>query len=440
MINIQEFLSSSNSVKEMIEDLNQAILTELKMEYSQIIADTETNLIKTMKEINLKTDQKFIILIDEWDCIFREYKNDLQAQESYLDYLRLWLKDQIYVGLAYMTGILPIKKYGSHSALNMFSEFSMIDARQFSPFFGFTETEVLALCEEYGADFEEVKAWYDGYKMEYRMGKGFKAELKKISLYSPKSVVDALTAGKFGTYWNKTETYEALKQYIRINLDGLKDSIVTMLAGGSVPIETSTFTNDMTTFKSQDDVLTLLVHLGYLAYDENQKSISIPNKEVRLEYENAVRILSWTEVSRSIQQSKKLLEAVWQKDEEAVANGIEQVHQEVSILQYNDENALSYTIGLAFYFAREYYTVFRELPSGKGFADIVMIPRINHADKPALLIELKWDKNARGAIDQILNRQYVAGLQEYQGDLLLVGINYDKKRKTHQCKIEKWKL
>ena len=174
-----------------------------------------------------------------------------------------------------------------------------------------------------------------------------------------------------------------------MNYDGLKDAVIRMLAGDKVQINTGTFSNDMTTFQGKDDVLTLLVHLGYLSYHWPDKTVTIPNKEVSQEYINAISTMDWKEVIQSVESSRKLLEALWNLDGEAVAKGIDQAHREISVLQYNDENSLSCTINLAFYFAREYYTVIRELPTGKGFADICFIPRKLYADKPAAVIEFE---------------------------------------------------
>ena len=284
--------------------------------------------------------------------------------------------------------------------------------------------------------FEEARAWYNGYHLI-----SHESGIKKVySMYSPKSVVEAMQKRKFGTYWNQTETYEALKIYIQMNMDGLKDAVVQMLAGGSIKINTGTFSNDMTTFATKDDVLTLLVHLGYLTYDNEKETVEIPNREVSQEYINAISTMDWTEVIHSVQTSRELLEALWQMDAEKVAKGIEQAHKEISILTYNDENSLSCTVNLAFYFAKEYYTIIRELPSGRGFADICFIPRKIYMDKPAVVIELKWDKSAEGAIQQIKDKQYIDALKDYHGNLLLAGIDYDKKTKQHSCIIEKWSL
>lgn len=366
--------------------------------------------------------------------LFREYRQDEKAQKKYLDFLRMWLKDPEYVALAYMTGILPIKKYGTHSALNMFTEYSMTDPGELAEYFGFTEEEVKEICEEYGISFEETKAWYDGYELTTYSRHGNKT----YSMYNPKSVVEAAQRQKFGTYWNRTETYEALKIYIQMNMDGLKDAVVEMMAGGAVSINTGTFSNDMVTFSSKDDVLTLLVHLGYLTYNSDEYTVAIPNREVSQEYINVVSTMDWHEGIASVEASRKLLEALWNLDGDTVAAGIDRAHNEISILKYHDENSLSCAIHLAFYFAREYYTIIRELPSGKGFADVCFIPRKLYADKPAAVIELKWDKDIKGTIAQIKEKQYVDALKDYHGNLLLVGITYDRNTKKHVCMIEIW--
>ena len=435
-INMQAFLSGSSSVDAMIEKMQRYVSMEVRMKYKDLLYLDTNDFTQVLMDVYSQTNHPFIILIDEWDCLFREYAHDTDAQKKYLDFLRMWLKDQSYVALAYMTGILPIKKYGSHSALNMFSEYSMTNPRELAPYFGFTEDEVKDLCQQHDMSFEEARDWYDGYEL-VELHAGGKTTIH--SMYSPKSVVDAMISHVYDTYWNQTETYEALKVYIQMNLDGLKDAVIKMLAGERITINTGTFTNDMTTFSSKDDAMTLLVHLGYLSYRRADKSVGIPNKEVSQEYINAISTMSWGEVMRSITASKELLESLWDMDAEAVAEGVDLAHEEISILKYNDENSLSCTINLAFYFAREYYTIIRELPTGKGFADICLIPRQLHADKPAVVIELKKDKNAKAAIEQIKQKHYVKALEGYKGNLLLVGINYDEDKK-HSCVIEKMEI
>ena len=427
-LNMQEFLSRSSNVKALWERVEGKVIRELKKHYPDVELYDENDLAETMQDIFAESECPFIVIIDEWDCIFREFKHDKAAQEIYLDFLRDLLKDKEYIYLAYMTGILPIKKYGTHSALNMFDEFSMIDPGPLAEYVGFTEKEVEALCQKYQMDINEIKNWYDGYSFE-----------EVESVYSPKSVVSCMRLGKLGNYWNQTETFEALQIYIDMNFEGLRDDILSMIAGETVPVNTRSFTNDMTTFRTEDDVLTLLIHLGYLGYRYADKTVFIPNEEIRSEYVSAIAVSDWGEVSKALKNSADTLQAIWQGREEQVAEGIRQAHFETSHLQYNDENALSYTISLALYAARNFYTVHRELSGGKGFADIVYVPRKRFLDKPALVVELKWDKNAEGAIQQIKEKEYCRSLEEYKGNLLLVGINYDKKTQVHTCKIEQYR-
>lgn len=283
-INMQVFLSATNSVEEMLAMLAEDLIRDIRHAYpDKEIRDR--NFITAMLDTYASTGRQFVILIDEWDCLFREYKNDTESQKKYLDFLRMWMKDQSYVALAYMTGILPIKKYGTHSALNMFDEYSMMLPGSLAEYFGFTEAEVKALCERYRMSFEEAKDWYDGYELVSNAPEA----PKRFDIYNPKSIVDAMRNRHYAAYWNKTETYEALKIYIQMNEEGLKDAVLFMLAGESVEIRTDTFTNDMTTFTGKDDVLTLLIHLGYLSHsivDYDKSLVRIPNKEVARELES----------------------------------------------------------------------------------------------------------------------------------------------------------
>jgi len=427
-LNMQEFLSRSDSVEALVDRVKKLVLRDLKREYPDVDYFDDTDLVESMQDIYETEKCPFVVIIDEWDCIFREFKNDKEAQEKYLDFLRDLIKDKSYIHLAYMTGILPIKKYGTHSALNMFDEFSMIDPGPLASYVGFTESEVEKLCGEYQMDIDEIRNWYDGYSFE-----------EVPSVYSPKSVISCMRLGRLGNYWNQTETFEALQLYIDMNFEGLRDDILSMLAGEEVPVNTGSFTNDMATFRTEDDVLTLLIHLGYLGYRYATKTVFIPNGEIRAEFVNAVSVSDWGEVSNALKNSADTLQAIWQGREKQVAEGIRQAHFETSHIQYNDENALSYTISLALYAARNFYTFHRELSGGKGFADLVFIPRKRFMDKPALVVELKWDKDAAGAITQIREKEYCRSLEEYHGKLLLVGINYDKKTKEHSCKIEEYR-
>ena len=381
-----------------------------------------------LREIFVETGRQFIFLIDEWDCVMRERQESEAMQKQYLDFLRDLLKDQPYVALAYVTGILPVKKYGQHSALNMFWEYSMTNQKMLEKYTGFTEEEVKALCERYDMDFEEISSWYDGYRF-----KNYK------HIYNPKSVVEAMTCRDCSNYWTSTETYEALKIYMEMDFDGLRAEIVQMLGGGRVRVNTRSFQNDMRNFNTKDDVLTLLIHLGYLGYDSNEKEAFIPNKEIIEEFENAMSVGGWPNVMNVLKASEKLLEDTLRGDAESVAKELDKAHSEVaSILTYNDENSLGCAIGLAYYSARKDYKLIRELPAGKGFADIVFLP-LPHTNKPAMVVELKYDRSVSAAIQQIKDRKYIQALEGYTGEILLVGVNYNKDNanKPHSCVIER---
>ena len=429
-LNMQQFLGRTKTIDGMLELLTRKVTRELKREFANVTY-YEEDLVSVIEEIYSQTHSFFIFIIDEWDCIFRVKGNDTDAQKIYLNFLRDLLKNQPYCVLAYMTGILPIKKYGEHSALNMFDEYSMTNQRELAEFTGFTEQEVQELCPAYDMPYEKMKQWYDGY------------DLKGIQIYNPRSVVMSLLGHDFDSYWTKTETYEALKKYIQMDMYNLKELVTKLIAGSSVAINPDKFQNDMTTFASADDVLTLLVHLGYLTYDFDTRTVHIPNQEVQKEFINCIEDGGWEPVMDAIRKSEELLNATISGDEDTVARIIEHVHQEnTSILAYNDENSLACVISLAYYSAKKNYVIYRELVGGKGFADLVFIPR-KTTQAPAIVVELKRNQTADAAIDRIKRKEYVQSLKDYRGEVLLVGINYESKDsdgenyKKHFCKIER---
>ena len=442
-INMQQFFINADlNVEKMLSDIESEIKNELRQAFPHIEISDERKLNLVLSDIYNKESplnkKGFIFIIDEWDCIMREKQSDAEGIKIYLDYLRALLKDQSYVALAYMTGILPIKKYGSHSALNMFDEYSMTDPGEYASYIGFTENEVLSLCEEYKVDFGLMKKWYDGYTFE-----------DSLHLFNPNSVVKAIQRKKFSSYWTQTETFESLRRYIDLNMAGLRDEVVKLIAGNEVVVNTSRFHNDMTTFETKDDVLTLLIHLGYLAIipdsaikgvdNDRIFAVHIPNEEIRKEFRNITEEnKNYPGIYALISQSLDLLDKIYEMDNKAVADAFDLAHQDhTSILKYNDENSLSCVISLALNLASvDLYNVHRELPAGKGFADMVFLPK-QGVEKPALLVELKYDKSAQTAIDQIKQKNYGRIFRDYKGEVLVVGINYDKDTKEHQCFIEK---
>ncbi len=443
-----EFFRSNMSVAASLNKITTRILDELEEQYPDVKYDPD-DLLYSMEKFYRRSGKQFIIIIDEWDVVFRERKEE-DGQVVYLDFLRDWLKDKAYIALAYMTGILPIKKYGKHSALNMFSEYSMTSPMQLAKYTGFTEEEVKELCVRYNMRYEDVSDWYDGYivsdtipianREKYREGD---YDAHQISIYSPLSVVKAMYSGIIENYWNRTETYEALAEYINKDFDGLKETITLLMNGGRVRVNVRRYQNDMTTFADGDDVLTLLIHLGYLGYDSSTCEVFIPNKEILDEFKNSTENdKAWTAVFKAIKISEELLDAIWKEDGEKATQLMELAHDRAGNKTYNDEAALSYGIQYALYAARNYYTTIQELDSGKGYADIVYLPAPSFPDKPALLVELKYNKDVKTAADQIRSRNYPQVLEHYAGNILVVSVNYDKDAggeefKRHSCRIER---
>lgn len=426
-IDITDFTTRYTNDSAIVDRIQKEIKEELKSVTQEMSITDEDDLMAALIKVFRRDNQRFIIIIDEWDAIMREF-DGTNIADNYVNFLRRLFKgsesDKIFAG-AYITGILPIKKYNTQSALNNFEEYSVIDPADLAGYFGFTKDEVKMVADKFDADIEQLKYWYDGYKIG-----------SDDSMYNPYSVMKAVRRHNYKSYWTNTSTYDKVSTYIQMNYDGLKDDIISMLAGGRCYVNTTKFENDLRTIKSKDDVLTVLIHLGYLSYDPDNQECYIPNKEVALEFTNAVEDTSWKEIVNVIKKSRQLLEATLRGDAKAVALGIDQAHDEnTSILSYNDENSLSCVISMAYIFARNNYIIHREYATGKGFADLVLIPRKNF-NSPALVIELKFNKAVGTAIDQIKQKQYPAKLAEYSGEILLVGISYDKEKKTHECVIE----
>ena len=423
----------------IVRAIQQEIMYELKETFPDVRYKENSDLMDVLASIHNATGEKFFFIIDEWDAICREFpgrqklKGDPETitptiLDEYVMLLRRLFKtqdsDEVFAG-AYLTGILPIKKDNTESALNNFCEYSMIDPAFLASCYGFTEEEVQTLAKRYDASMESLKMWYDGYKVG-----------RAKSIYNPYSVMKALQRGTCKSYWTTTGAYDSVITYIQMNYDGLKDDIIRMLAGERVYVNTSKFQNDMHIVRSKNDVFTVLIHLGYFAYDDDQRQCSVPNKEVADEFLNAVEDTSWTRLVDTITASQRLLDATLARNEQAVAQAIDLAHDEqTSILSYNDENSLACVLTMAYIWARNEYIIHREYATGKGYADLVMIPRSN-VSKPALVIELKFNHSADTAIDQIKRKEYPSKIAEYTGDILLVGINYDKETKQHTCQIE----
>ncbi|MDY5665611.1 MAG: AAA family ATPase, partial [Blautia sp.] len=269
---VQWCMMDAGSPEATVKYINEHLITELKEAYPEIPLENAKTAYGVMSRINSANGNKFVVIIDEWDVLIRDEAANEKVQKEYIDFLRGMFKGIIptsFIALAYITGILPIKKIQTESALNNFDEFTMIDSGCLAPYIGFTEEEVKELCAKYQVDFGKVKCWYDGYFLE------------DYQVYNPKAVVNVLLKGKFRSYWSETASYGAIVPLINMNYDGLKTAVIEMLSGSVVKVNTKTFKNDTINIQNRDDVLTYLIHLGYLAYDQDRETAFVPNEEIR---------------------------------------------------------------------------------------------------------------------------------------------------------------
>lgn len=432
MTGIKPYTSKFNT---LVPFLINSLAQEIKESYPDVVVkdDLSSTLINAVEY----TGNRFIMIIDEWDAPIRE---NAAIQEDYLELLRSLFKNsgttsKIFAAV-YMTGILPIKKDGSQSAISDFEEYTMLDPMGFAEYVGFTEREVRDQCEKRHRTFNNMKKWYDGYTVG-----------DQRSIYNPYSVMKAIESGKYRSYWKKTSAAETLMTYIDMDMDGLQEDIARLIAGEEIVVDTDSFQNDVSTFINKDDVLTLLIHLGYLSYEEVSDSYDedddeftglarIPNEEVRSEFEKLLRKSKHRELMKMVADSDELLKNTIAGNAEAVAKAVQEVHDSnYAPTFYNNEQSLRYVIKMAYISCVDQYAKIEELPSGHGIADTVFIPK-RRSSLPAMIVELKWNKSAEGALKQIKERGYQKILENYGGDVILVGINYDTDTKKHTCVIE----
>ena len=414
---------------DLVEKVKEYIIDDFRKSFNKNI-DYSKKLSIILMSIYQKTNTPFVIIIDEWDCVIRN-SDDKELVHKYLQFLHSLFKSEeskSFLALAYITGILPIKKIRDESALNNFSEYTMLKSKPITKYYGFTEDEVKELCERFDMDFETVRAWYNGYLID------------GIHMYNPNSVVQSMIDHDCDSYWRNTSSFESINTFITMNYEGLKDDIMSMLSGKKVRVNPNTFRNDLSIITSKDDALTALIHLGYLGYDADRKSAYVPNYEVATAFELALQTGEWKDIAKAISTCDDLLFETIDGNAERVAELIELAHDTyTSVLKYNDENSLSCVLTMAYFTAPGYYNIIREMPAGKGFADFVFIPRANAGFRPAMVVELKYNKSADTAIKQIKEKRYHGVLSGYSDKILLVGISYDadgKDKKHHTCVIE----
>ncbi|MDO4804044.1 MAG: AAA family ATPase [Lachnospiraceae bacterium] len=412
-----------------IDFLENEVTEDIREAYGEECASY--SFFQTLKNAVEMTGRKFLWICDEWDLFIREDIPDANATDNYLEMMRRLFKtsdgyaESVFAG-AYLTGIMPMKKMKGESAVSSFDNYTMLGQGALAPYTGFTESEVQALCRKYDISYEKMEEWYDGYRFP---GVG--------AVFNPRSVMEAIRLREFDSYWTQTASYEKLRLQIELNIAGLRAQIFQLASGGTVRIDGIRFDNDLRDLKTANEVLTSMVHLGYLSYDAESKTVRIPNKELRKEFFATLAESSHEETAKMIRMADDLLEATWNMDEKKVAEVLEVAHRATGDTKhYNLEARLSETVRIAYYTAADYYVTIRELAGGEGFVDLAYIPR-KGVDKPLMIIELKWDKPVHTALDQIREKKYPEDLQRFGGEVLLVGITYRVRGKRHICRIER---
>ncbi len=429
---------TSRMEKPFMQAMNDFVNEELIAEFPEVSLSNDNSVATNILKIYNETKVKFVIFFDEYDMPVRYQLKESEFQE-YLDFLVSLFKSSIMapaVALGYMTGILPIIKDKFQSKLNNFTPVTIIYPGQYTDFTGFTKEEVKDLCAEYDVDYKECEDWFDGYKFTYNRRIDNKWVTFSQSIFNPYAIVNAIQSREFHSYWNGTGSYLSIKDYITYNFDGTKDDVVRMLSGQEVDINVTSFCNSLTDFRTRNDVFTYLIHLGYLAYNKEEETCYIPNKEIRQEWKNAIETIEdYSVVFKTLENSKRLLKLTLNCEEEAVTSALSDAQQFVtSPISYNNEQSMQSAINLAYFSATNQYFIFNELPSGKGYADVSFIPK--RPGIPAIIIELKKEQSAGKALEQIKNKQYFKPFNDYCGDVLFVGVNYDE-NKNYKCKIDK---
>ena len=433
-LDITYFLSEIHERSELVDRIRCEVIGEIRAAFPECAAP-DTSLPNSLNQIVEKTGRKFIAIIDEWDSPIRDRKSTKDFQYEYLEFMRGLFKNsgltnRVFAA-AYMTGILPIKKDGSQSAISEFDEYTILVPEMFASHVGFTEKEVRKVCKKNGVSFEKMKEWYDGYTVYDDDGNAF-------SIYNPNSVMKAARKGNFRSYWSQSSAANSLIDYMNLDYNGLGEAASDILGDKEIKVDISSFQNAPQDLTSKDDVLTLLVHFGYLNYNPKSEMVRIPNEEIRQEFARAVRKVTHSDTIRKVQESDKLIQDTIKSDETAVAAQIQKIHNtEFTPLFYNREISLRSVIKLAYFAYGDNYLKFDELPSGKGFADVVYLPRMASM-YPVLVIELKWDETPEGAIAQINENNYAEKFEDFGGGIVLVGISYDKKTKEHKCRITRY--
>ncbi|MCI5983393.1 MAG: AAA family ATPase [Bacteroidales bacterium] len=428
-IDLNEVYSAATDRTKVLSLLSNDIISELRAEFPQVDLQHCVSIPDAIAKIYTQTSETFVVIIDEYDVLIRETNVSNQLRNEYIFLLNALFKGSSArraISLAYLTGILPIIRDRVESKLNNFSEYTMLAPKKFAPYFGFTEQETKDLCLANQMDYARCQHMYDGYAFD-NVG----------HVFNPNSVVRSIFNHDYNSYWTTTSAFDSITFYIDANIFGIQDDIANMLKGREVEVNVRSYTNTIERFTSKDHAFTYLTHLGYLAYNEDTRTCRIPNGEIRAAWFDIMEESNdFTLVKQIIQTSRNLIKATERADADAVAQALNLSHAQISSpLTYNREATMQSAILMAYFYARKDYYIFAELPTGKGFADVVLVP--TQYVRPAIIIELKKDASPEQALDQIKQRDYSQALARGRNKgLVLVGVSYNSQTKQHQCAIE----
>jgi len=471
-LNMSDFFSkiTKNNEREVIdidegiEKIKNSIVSEVQKSVPNFKYKHEYDIEQILSQIEKDTGSKIVLIIDECDFVIRFKKFDKKSYIKYLNFLTFIIKDKQCIALVYMTGILPIQKCGNNSSVaSIFEESSMTSPKWMAKYIGFTDEEIkmllfykinlnnqtqvdniknsknlnkIKLDEKMFDEFKKMKKWYNGYQL-------IDVNNKIYEIYSPLSIKNTIKYHKLDNYWIKTEQYMLLKDYIEMDFDGLKEDVIVLIGlsddeKNRVKININGYQNDMITFRDKDDILTMLVHLGYLAYDSNSNEVFIPNKEVREDFIQNTKSDKWTVSKRQLNLSEELLEATIKGDEKLVTQLLEDAYDDSTNIRYHNKASLSASIQLAYHKATDYYIKLVDIDSGKGFIDLFYLP-YNSSDKkyPPIVVEMKYNKKADTGIKQIKRNKYPKTFENYYGVIILVCISYKKDKKTNHLKYKR---
>ncbi|MDE7415653.1 MAG: ATP-binding protein [Lachnospiraceae bacterium] len=409
---------------ETYNDYISLIKKSIKSDIMETYPDMKIEDFYTIPDILTATKEQFIFIIDEWDYIF-SHNLFPESHGKFLEFLRNLLKDRSYVALTYMTGVLPIKKYSTGSALNMFDEYTMLNDFFFEEYFGFLESEVEELCQRQNkVPLDAIRDWYNGYQTSFG-----------TRIYNPRSVVLALINGHCRSYWTRMGKMDEVLFFLKYNIGDVREDVVKMVNNIPVRIDIEEeYSAGQENPQNREEIYSAMIIYGLLSYRDGE--LRIPNKELMIEFEKALKDNDFGYVSELVRNSNEVLNATLDKKADAVASYLHNIHNsELPILKYNDENSLSCVVTLAYLSARNKYKIVREEKSGKGYADFIFYPRQNHL--PGIILELKADATPAAAIAQIKEKEYSEKLRKEDVTYILaVGISYDADKKEHQCAIE----